>query len=183
MIPVANPQKAKGAKGERDAVAYLVELAEDLVDVWNPMRMLGEGRKEDVGDISVFSDVAIQVKTWSDVTRACREAAEGSVIQAKNGRRPYHLGLVPVPRARVDVGSLRYLAAVYDIPGGVEPWQGLPTFGLTNAAVKHLRDGYPGRVPLAWRAAQVKKSGTKTLYLMPLQAWIACFREDRNSKS
>lgn len=185
MPNVVNRQKAKGDKGERDAVTYLVELAGGvdggLVDVWNPMRMLGAGRKEDIGDVSVFSDVAIQVKTWANVTRACREAADGAVAQARNGRLPHHLGLVPVPRARVDIGSLRYLAAVYSIPGGLEPWGGLPSFGLTTDAVRHLKEGYPGRVPLSWRGCQVKKAGTKTMYLMPLQAWLACFREDRNT--
>ena len=176
---MANPQKAKGDKGEREAVEILVALAPDLARD-NAMRMLGAGRKDDIGDIAVFDDVAIQVKTWANLTRACREAADGAVQQQKNGRSAHHLGLAPIPRARTGVESLRWLATMYAIPDGKESWEPLPTFGLTTDAVKHLSTGYPGRVPLTMRACVVRKTGLRPLYMMPLQAWVACYRQTKN---
>lgn len=65
---MANPQKRKGDSAELEVQAIL----QDLLGV-PARRMLGAGRKDDVGDIGwPGSDVTIQVANWKDVTQAVR---------------------------------------------------------------------------------------------------------------
>lgn len=119
---MANPQKQKGDRAEREAVEALVLLAGPLGLTMTPlqMRALGAGRKEDTGDIHVFPDVAIQVKNYaaSRMNQALREAAVGAVRQAENGLLPFHLGLSVVPRARKD--GFRWAASAVHWPVPVE---------------------------------------------------------------
>lgn len=119
---MANPQKQKGDRGEREAVEALVLLAGPLGLTMTPlqMRALGAGRKEDTGDIHVFPDVAIQVKNYaaSRMNQALREAAVGAAAQAQNGRVPFHLGMSVVPRARKD--GFRWAVSAMHWPVPVE---------------------------------------------------------------
>ena len=143
--------------------------------------MLGAGRREDVGDLHVLPDAAVQVKTWArtQLTRACREAADGAVAQARNGGAVFHLGLVPIPRApKADpAATLRWLAVGYDWPGGLEVWEPVATFGTTVAAITHLRTGYGGRVPLRLRMSRVQVRGRRPMLVAPVQAWLDCYRD------
>ncbi|WP_114906727.1 hypothetical protein [Ornithinimicrobium murale] len=176
---MANAAKNKGDKGERDAVVALIQRTPHLlVQDRRPMRALGAGRKDDEGDLRVLPGTSIQVKFWNNLTRACREAADGAVRQAKNAQNPYAMGLVPIPRANTAVGSLRWLAAGYSWPGGIDQWEPVPTFGGAQIAVKHLQSGFGGRVPLSLRMTRVKAKGSKTLYIAPVEAWLESYAVD-----
>ena len=84
------------------------------------MRMLGAGRKEDVGDLKAFPDAAVQVKNFKEkyLSKALYEGAAGAQEQAGNARHPYNTGMVLVPRAR-KVGAVRFVASTlhWPIPG------------------------------------------------------------------
>lgn len=64
---MANPQKRKGDSAELEVQAIL----QDLLGV-PARRMLGAGRKDDIGDITGVPDVTIQVANWKDVGQAVR---------------------------------------------------------------------------------------------------------------
>lgn len=176
---MANPSKKKGDQGERDAVVALIQRTPHLLHQdRKPMRALGAGRKDDEGDLRVVPGASIQVKFWSNLARACREAADGAVRQAKNAQNPYAVGMVPIPRASTAVGDLRWLAVGYTWPGGIDQWEPVPTFGVTQTAVKHLQTGFGGRVPLRLRMVRVRARGTKTMYVAPIEAWLDCYAAD-----
>ncbi len=65
---MANPQKLKGDRAEREVAAILSDELGFTVQ-----RALGAGRKEDVGDIFGVPDTAIQVVDRADLSRAIRE--------------------------------------------------------------------------------------------------------------
>lgn len=175
---MTNPAKNKGDQGERDAVVALIQRAPHLlIQDRRPMRTLGAGRKDDEGDLRVIPGTSIQVKFWNSLSRACREAADGATRQAKNAHNHLALGMVPIPRARTSVGALRWLAVSYQWPGGVDQWEPVPTFGVTQDAVNHLRTGFGGRVPLRLRMTRVRSKGTKTLYVAPIETWLECYAE------
>lgn len=179
---MANTSKRKGDKGELEGVAVLVTRVPHLC-VPNPMRALGAGRRDDHGDLRVLPDVSIQVKTWAAVTRACRESVEGAVRQARNAANPMALGLVPIPNTPKAPGALRWLAVAYDWPGGTASWVPVPTFGVTLNAVRHLRTGFGGKVPLRLRMVQVKGgSGRRAMFIGPLDAWLECYAEVRGQQ-
>lgn len=99
---MANRQKNKGARYERAAVDAFVELYPQLVDVKNPARLLGEGRKEDGGDLNLFSDTTVQVKAWNNMGAGIRAAATTVVDQAEYADKPFSVGMVPINGARKD---------------------------------------------------------------------------------
>src|SRR5699024_5027038 len=115
---MANSSKNKGDRAEREAVEYLQQMIPDLV-VPRAQRMLGAGRADDVGDLRVLLDVAVQVRNYKldSLGAALRSAAVDAVGQAANGDMPYALGLVPYPRARS--GSVRWLATWVTPPAGL----------------------------------------------------------------
>ncbi len=175
---MANAAKNKGDRFEREAVVELVRLAPDLTVV-NPMRMLGAGRKDDIGDLSVFGDTAIQVRAYqaSNLGGAARSAAYDSVTQADNGRLAHALGMVPIPKARV--GTVRWLAAVaphawpFVLPS--EPIE----FKIISKAIPWLRDddgpyGYEAK-PRDHRIAILTGPADNVL-LAPIEAWIRSYR-------
>lgn len=53
---MASPQKAKGDEAERQAARLITDLTG-----WSVRRMLGAGRKDDVGDLDGVPDTVIQV--------------------------------------------------------------------------------------------------------------------------
>ena len=71
---MANSNKRKGDRAEREAVAAVCRLAPDLV-VERPQRLLGAGRGEDTGDLWVLPGVTVQVKLRADPAQSVRLAA------------------------------------------------------------------------------------------------------------
>lgn len=84
-------QKDKGAKWERDIVAFLKSRG---VAAYRPH---AEGF-HDVGDVHGVSPFVIQAKDWRDVTGAIREGLDGAQVQAGNSGETY--GVAVVKRAR-----------------------------------------------------------------------------------
>lgn len=79
---MTNPNAAKGAKFERDIVAFLRAVFERLV-----RRPHQEGFV-DVGDIHL-SPFVLQAKDWADVTSALRVGLAGAQAQARAAGEPY----------------------------------------------------------------------------------------------
>lgn len=176
MVFVMNASKAKGDRGEREAVAVLCQLAPDLV-LPNARRKLGAGRKDDIGDLDVFPDVTIQVKTMSDVVAALRHAAMGAAEQSVRAGTTYQMGMAPIPRARAT--AVRWLAAAIDWPGGPPPDDELRIVGRTQDAVAHCRSEALG-IPRSRRIAAVRRADAQAMYVATLDAWIASWRGSRD---
>jgi len=170
---VANSSKNKGDRGEREAVRVCVSLVPDLV-VPDAMRMLGAGRREDIGDLKVFPDTAVQVKNCADVGAALRQAAVGAQRQARHGRMDFALGMAPIPRARA--GSVRWLASCLFWPDDTLAHDEIARFGSPGEAVAHLRNEKLG-VPRDRRVAIVERHGTDTIVVAPIEAWFAAYRK------
>lgn len=171
---MANPAKAKGDKGERDAVVDLVELAPDLVSKAKPDRYRGAGRADDVGDIRVFDDVAIQVKVYADPASIISGSATGAKRQqghktvAEGYEVPYHLGMVKVPRAQP--GTVKWIATGLDYPKPGVRTIVAPTY---KDAIKLIR--LNPRVVFI-----VEKSGkTPLIFMTSIERWITDYRENR----
>ena len=64
---MTHPSKRKGDSAELE----VQKLLRDMLGV-EARRMLGAGRKDDVGDIDGVPNCTIQVANWQDVTRAVR---------------------------------------------------------------------------------------------------------------
>lgn len=172
---MANPSKAKGDKAERDAVAYLLDNVPDLC-LPKSMRMLGAGRSEDVGDLYVFDDAAIQVRCYKidSIGAAIRSSALDSVVQADNGDKDFALGMVPYPRARAV--TVKWLAATtleaWPVPLEVEP----ETFGMVSRALTWVRDDSDGASPRTERIALLRSGSAAPVYIAPIEAWLDAYR-------
>jgi len=180
---VANSAKNKGDRYERDATAYLIDSAPDLV-CERPMRMLGAGRKDDIGDIRVFDDVAIQVRALTDMGKAARSSAHDSVVQASNGALPIALGMIPVQGARKE--KVRWLACVAPghWPGGAA--QSVAEFALISKAVTWLTDDEGPYGYRQWdrteRVCSLASRGDQTI-IAPMEAWLAAYRAVREGQA
>lgn len=188
---MVHPSKAKGDRNERDAVAFLVATVPDLL-VDKPERMLGAGRKDDVGDLRVFPEVAVQVRAYgkASLLTGLRSAAVDAAAQAANGRMPLGLGLVPFPNARAAT-QVRWLATT-------TVWPDLELeardFGAAaSRAVAWVRDDvgpktkpnprarkapvpHPDRLG---RVAYIHGRDAEPYYLAPVEAWLAVYRHLR----
>lgn len=179
---VSNSSKDKGDRAEREAVPVLVELAGDLVDVHKAKRNLGAGRKEDESDLSLFTDVAIQVKFWANLGQSIREAAADVVVQAGNVGKPMGVGMVKIHNVRA--GQVRWLACVTDeAHWPTEELAGpVHDFALVSKMVTWLRtDTAPYgfmAYPRERRFARLT-SGAQPVLVAPLEAWVAAFRTYR----
>lgn len=81
---MANPNKRKGDRAERELATLLSELLN------RPMRrMLGAGRKDDTGDIDGIDDTAIQAKHWNDITAAITQGI-GQLTQQQQNKNAEH---------------------------------------------------------------------------------------------
>lgn len=174
---MANSAKQKGDRAELEAVRMFQAMAPDLV-VAKSMRMLGAGRAEDVGDLHVFHDVAVQVRNYAmtSIGSAIRSSAIDATAQALNGDRPFSLGLVPYPRARA--GTVRWIATALEWPvdSGVEPVE----FSMVSKALAWVRDdegpyGYMAR-PRHLRIARLGGGKTTPVLLAPVEAWLDAYR-------
>lgn len=86
---MANPAKAKGDRGEREAAEKLTELTGFPV-----RRKLGAGRKDDTGDLDGLPGHALQVANWADTAAAARQKPLGAEQQAANAGLPFAATLV-----------------------------------------------------------------------------------------
>lgn len=171
---MANPAKNKGDKAERDAVVDLVALAPDLVSKAKPDRYRGAGRADDVGDIRVFDDVAIQVKHYKDPASVIAPSATGAARQqghksvAEGFDVPYHLGMVKFPGARP--GTVKWIATALEYPKPDVRAIVAPTY---KDAIKLVR--LNPRVVFV-----VEKSGkSPQVFITNLDRWITDYRENR----
>ena len=181
---MANAAKAKGDKAERDAVAVLKQMCPDLL-CDGAMRMLGAGRKDDIGDLRVFDNVSVQVKCYAPayMSGGLRQSALGAAVQRENALAqgynvPFSLGMVPIPRQPTN-GAVRWLATCLtwpvDLP--IEPVR----FNVVTKALTWLKDdtgphGYLAH-PREQRIASYGASLTDTVLVAPIEAWIAAYRE------
>lgn len=172
---MANPQKQKGDKAERDAVVDITALVPDLVRA-KPERYLGAGRKDDVGDVRVLDDVAIQVKNFADPSTAVSEAVKGSQRQREHKEAsegwavPFHLGMIQFPRARP--GTVKWIAVggnLPDIDPDVSPVV-VSTYKMAIALVR-LNPGKTFYVPGSGRSPEA--------YFTSLDTWLALYRVNR----
>lgn len=166
---MANPSKSKGDIHEREAVEYFKELCPDLL-VWNAQRMLGAGRKEDIGDLLVFPDAAVQVKAFkaASLSAAIYQAAGGAKVQAERARHPYALGMVLVPRAR-KVGAVRWAACVHEWPIAVADPDIHSNALSAFEAVKTAG-------PEAHLVTRVQRKGVEPVYIGSVQSWVSDYR-------
>jgi hypothetical protein len=168
---MVNKNKAKGDKAELDATRYFIDLCPDLV-VERPKRMLGAGRKEDIGDLWVFPDVAIQVKAFKAdaISAALYDAARTSVDQAVNGEMEFALGMVKMHNARP--GTEKWLASVLTWP---EETDTVP-FKAGSVAAEWAR-----KHPAPLHAiARVERGGSPVIYVAPMGTWVAAYRRARS---
>jgi hypothetical protein len=167
---MVNRSKAKGDKAELDATEWFKHGYPELV-VPRPKRMLGAGRKEDVGDLWVFADVAIQVKALgaNALSKALTDAARTAVDQAENGEMRYALGMVKMHNARP--GTERWIASVVDWPEEVEPI-------IFKAGTDAAKWASTHPAPLH-AIARVERGGTDPIYVAPMIAWMEAYRRTR----
>lgn len=175
---MAHPSKEKGDKAEREVVALLTTFTPDLC-VERAERMLGAGRRDDIGDLRVYPDATMQVKAYKNLAKGLREGAAGALDQQMRSGQQFAVGFTPIPRAPVgDWTKVRWLAAAYDWP---EPDVGLrsstETFQSASLAkaVAWLRDRDLD-IPIAERVVELERSGMPTLWVAPIQAWVADYR-------
>jgi hypothetical protein len=164
---MTNSSKNKGDRGEREAVEAFQLLCPDLL-VWNAQRLLGAGRKEDVGDLLVIDDVAVQVKNFGPkyLSKAVYEAAEGARIQAGHGRKHYALGMVIVPRARKD--KVRWVSVV-------EQWPTSRLHDTASSAVQAIDKVVAAGIDAEY-TVQVVRKGADPVILSSLPTWVRAYR-------
>ncbi len=106
-----NSAKTRGDRGERDAVRFLEHHVPAPLLCSAPQRRLGLGRHLDTGDLDVFNDVCVQVKSYTNVGSALRLAAEGAEKQRTNAKLPYGVGMVVRPNEqKLDVARWLFVA-------------------------------------------------------------------------
>ncbi|WIB65460.1 hypothetical protein [Curtobacterium sp. MCBD17_040] len=165
---MTNSSKDKGDRGEREAVEAFQTLCPDLL-VWNAQRLLGAGRKEDVGDLLVIDDVAVQVKAFAAkyLSKGVYEAANGAAIQAGHARKPHAVGMVLVPRARKD--KVRWVMVAHTWPAPIDE---IATASSATAAFDAVvKAGID--TPFTVRLARKDKP---ELVLGSLPTWVAAYR-------
>jgi len=107
--------KAKGDRGEREAIDFLVHHIPDLL-IDTPQRHLGLGRHEDTGDLDALPGTVIQVKSYADPRIAVREAIRGAEAQAKRARVPLGVGMVSIPhKPRMGIGRWVFCGAHWPV--------------------------------------------------------------------
>lgn len=172
---MANSAKNKGDRNELAAVRYLIETAPELVSVKKPERKLGAGRREDVGDLHVYADTAIQVRALADMGKAVRSSAADALIQAGHGDMAFALGMVPVPRARKEQVTWLACVAVDHWPVPVEP---VAEFGSIGKALAWVREDTGPHGFRPWpreeRIGLLSGQGTPAL-IAPMAAWLSAY--------
>lgn len=170
---MANPQKQKGDRREREAVALCVRTLPDLV-LPTASRELGAGRKNDTGDLAVFPDVCVQVKGRDDIARALAIAVDAAVRQQANRGVDLHLGLVPIPHARA---GARWLAVTRSWPVEIDA-DALPTAGIPSRVIAAIRDK-DSIVPLDARVHRILNTRVEPMIVASWEAWAVAYRQRR----
>ena len=168
---MANNNKLKGDRAEREALEVICGLAPDLV-VARPQRLLGAGRREDTGDLWVLPNVTVQVKLRADPAHAIRLAAVGAAVQAVRAGSVFAVGLVPIPGARS--AAIRWVACCSVWPG--QPPAEVAPFRSITRALQHVRRDDSTAPPRTNRLALVERASTAALLLAPLEAWLHAYR-------
>lgn len=170
---MANPSKAKGDQAERDALAYLLDICDGDPHLrLNPMRQLGAGRRDDIGDLAVLDDTVVQVKACNPRTlvRSVRSAAEGALAQQANALTPYAVGMTKFPGARTP--TVRWIASTYQWPAELDPDAGVREFGTAVAsALVYVRDD-TSPAPRTHRVARISGRGLPPMFVAPFEAWL-----------
>ncbi|GAA2031105.1 hypothetical protein GCM10009720_09220 [Yaniella flava] len=181
---MANPQKNKGARNERAAVEFFVEHFADLVDVKNPARLLGEGRREDGGDLNLLSDTTVQVKAWADLGAAIRSAATTVIEQADYADKPYAIGMVPVPRARK--GTIEWIMCC--LPDTLPAYVGEPVVSWARVTdlLTWLRDdtgpkGFQVH-PRHQRIGTLSHASSADIWCFPPEVFVQALRQARTTR-
>ena len=181
---MAHPSKRKGDKAELEAVRMLCLFAPDLV-MEKANRMLGAGRKDDVGDLRVFEDVAIQVKAYANVSNGLRQATNGAIVQGERAGSRFAIGMVPIPRApRDNPLAVRWLACCFEWPHP-EDLDALSVgrWGATEKAVEWLRlkptASRPDVLAVDQRLALIERKGQGPMFIATVQTWLAAYRKTR----
>ena len=86
---MANAAKRKGDSAELELAKLLSELTG-----FRCQRMLGAGRKDDIGDIAGIPGHAVQVCNWADTAAAARQKPLGAQQQAENAMLPHAVTFV-----------------------------------------------------------------------------------------
>lgn len=170
---MANLQKIKGDRREREAVALCVASLPDLV-LPTASRELGAGRRNDTGDLAVFPDVAVQVKGRDDITRALAIAVNAAVRQQANRGVDLHLGMIPIPHARV---GARWLVVTRTWPVELDR-ASLPSAGIPSLVIAAIRSR-DSLVPLDERIHLIRNSRVEPMIVAPWEAWAAAYRQRR----
>lgn len=175
---MANTAKNKGDRFEWKAVRYIQshEIGANLIDVTTPGRLLGAGRKDDGGDLHLFTDVAVQVKAYKDLGSAVRESAYKAQDQAAYAEKPLGVGMVPIPRARAE-----RVCWVFTCPPNMLPQYGSfaaskATFPRISDLVNWIQDddgprGYAA-YPRTERLAELKQGNSKGVWCMTPEVWL-----------
>lgn len=162
-----HPSKVKGDRAELEAVAWFKEHAADEV-VWDAQRMLGAGRAEDIGDLKVLADTAVQVKAYKDtaLSAGLYQAAAGARDQALRARHPYQVGMVLVPRARAHQVRWAASALAWPTPVEAEPHSSsLSALAAVRAAG-----------PTVALVTVVNRKGSPPILIASMQTWLAAYR-------
>lgn len=106
---MTSKQRDKGNRAEREAAAVLTDLLGLPV-----RRRLQEGRTDDAGDLEGVPDTVVQVKNYSDVGRACREALADLDAQRDVAGVPFAMAMIRRPGGRfMVVMSPEHWASLY----------------------------------------------------------------------
>lgn len=168
---MANPQKTKGDKFERAALAHFRAVCPDLVGEFADR--IKAGSRKDLGDLYVFEDVVVQVKAYNDSVRACKLASDGATRQQSNTGKAIAVGMVPVPNARKNT-SVHWLFVAQRWPIPVAEDAVFVT-GMAGTAIEHVRNDKLG-IPRANRIAVVRRAADPDLWIGPWEAWVAAYR-------
>lgn len=90
-----NRNARKGSAAEREASTMLTDLLGHAC-----RRMLGAGRKDDIGDIDGLPSTTIQVTNTTNLAVALRLKPPASEQQTRNARNRYGATLIRMPRGR-----------------------------------------------------------------------------------
>lgn len=170
-LPVmTNAMKDRGDRTEREALAAVHEAMGRWL-VANPMRQLGAGRKDDIGDLHVLADCTIQVKASrpSTLVATLRDAAMGAQTQSRNAGTPLSVGLVKLHAVR---SGVVWVAVTTGWPVPVVPGQAT---AIPSTAVGWVRDE---RLKDEYRIVRVTgKAGAKPYLISTFEAWVAAYEQ------
>ncbi|MGL5823696.1 MAG: hypothetical protein ACRCYU_02480 [Nocardioides sp.] len=172
---MANPQKSKGDRGEREAKKWLLTHARPQDLAARPQRELGAGRTDDKGDLRVLVDACIQVKNFDlpHLAKAVREAAVKAAHQSVNAETRFHCGMSKVAGARS--GPVWLASSLnWPTPPALTVDFKAPALALAWTLDDRGPYGYPA-LRREHRVAIVAMAGTDPFYVAPFEAWLHAY--------